>query len=58
MYFNLPIRNGLVEFFHKGVNCGNFPIDLKVVHLLIYARKGDYGCVWGEFVKRGIKGHM
>ena len=42
-----------------------FLIDLIVVHLLIYASKGDYGCVWGnyrclwsDFVKTGIEGHM
>ena len=34
------------------------PIDLKVVHLLIYASKGDYGCVWSDFVEKLIEGHM
>ena len=34
------------------------PIDLIVVHLLIYVSKGDYGCGWSDFVKRGVEGHM
>ena len=51
-------KKGLVGFSYKGVNYGNTPVDLKAVHLLIYVSKGDYGCVWSYFVKRGIEGHM
>ena len=49
---------GFGGFLHKGVNYRNFLIDLNMVHLLIYASKRDYGCVWSDFVKRGIEGHM
>ena len=49
---------GLMLFLHKGVNYEIFLIDSKVIYLLIYASKGDYGCVWSDFIKRGIEGHM
>ena len=41
-------KNSLVGFLHKGVNCGNSLIDLKVVHCVFIQTKvimGVFGVI-------------